>query len=149
VARHDSSDTKISTNATRPPSGGNPLWQIPLTSLSATRDRPIFSPSRRPPPIVNSPIEPSKPLVVAGPDRPPLSLVGAIVGENDGIAILLDQTTKVISRVKTGDSHAGWVLRSVKGREAMLEKDHQRPIISLANTAFEYQPKLICWCSVF
>ena len=137
VARHDSAAAGVSTSATRQLSGGNPLWQIPVTSLSDTRERPIFSPSRRPPPIVNSPIEPSKPLAVAGPDRPPLSLVGAIVGENDGIAILLDQTTKVITRVKTGDSHAGWVLRSVKGREAMLEKDHQRAILALPNTPGE------------
>src|SRR5262249_27227957 len=29
---------------------GNPLWAIPLTQLSATPERPIFSPSPRPPP---------------------------------------------------------------------------------------------------
>jgi hypothetical protein len=137
VARHDSSGVNISSNATRQASGGNPLWQIPVASLSATRDRPIFSQSRRPPPIVNSPIEPSKPLVVAGPDRPPLSLVGAIAGDDDGIAIFLDQTTKVITRVKTGDSYAGWVLRTVKGREATLEKDRQTAIFALPNAPGE------------
>src|SRR5262245_50602202 len=104
VARHDNSGVNISSHATKRPRGGNPLWQIPVTSLSTTRERPIFSPSRRPPPIVNRPIEPSKASAVAGPDRPPLSLVGAIAGENDGIAIFLDQTTKVITRVKIGDS---------------------------------------------
>src|SRR5262245_28391744 len=32
---------------------GNPLWAIPLELLSASRERPIFLPSRRPPaPIV-------------------------------------------------------------------------------------------------
>src|SRR5438045_3679915 len=31
---------------------GNPLWTIPLASLTATRERPIFTPSRRPPPPV-------------------------------------------------------------------------------------------------
>src|SRR5262245_7427318 len=75
VARHDSSGAGLSANAATRPSGGNPLWQIPVTSLSTTRERPIFSPSRRPPPTVNAPIAPSKPLAVAGPDRPPLSLV--------------------------------------------------------------------------
>jgi hypothetical protein len=34
----------------RPPPGGNPLWALPLKQLSITRERPIFSPSRRPPP---------------------------------------------------------------------------------------------------
>src|SRR4051794_9583272 len=28
---------------------GNPLWAIPLKSLSFTRERPLFTPSRRPP----------------------------------------------------------------------------------------------------
>src|SRR5690348_5378824 len=28
---------------------GNPLWSIPLSALAATRERPIFSASRRPP----------------------------------------------------------------------------------------------------
>src|SRR5437762_14197470 len=28
---------------------GNPLWSVPLSVLSATQDRPIFSASRRPP----------------------------------------------------------------------------------------------------
>src|SRR5450631_3845625 len=31
------------------PLTGNPLWGVPLQSLSATRERPIFLPSRRPP----------------------------------------------------------------------------------------------------
>lgn len=137
VARHDSSAADISTNATRQPSGGNPLWQIPVASLSPTRERPIFSPSRRPPPIVNSPVQSSKPLAVAGSDRPPLSLVGAIAGDNEGIAIFLDQTTKVITRVKTGDSYAGWVLRTVKGREVTLEKDRQMAVFALPNAPGE------------
>lgn len=137
AARHDDPGVNISSNATGRPTGGNPLWQIPLSSLNATRERPIFSPSRRPPPIVNSPVEAAKPLVVAGPDRPPLSLIGAIAGDDDGIAIFLDQTTKAITRVKTGDSHAGWVLRTVKGREAMLEKDRQTIVLALPNAPGE------------
>src|SRR5438874_1270933 len=35
--------------ARQPLPGGNPLWGIPIRSLDATRERPIFSASRRPP----------------------------------------------------------------------------------------------------
>lgn len=42
------------------PPGGNPLWGIPMDALSATRERPIFSASRRPP------APPSAPMPVAG-----------------------------------------------------------------------------------
>ena len=34
------------------PGQGNPLWTIPLESLRETRDRPLFSATRRPPPPV-------------------------------------------------------------------------------------------------
>ena len=34
---------------------GNPLWAIPLSALTATQERPLFSASRRPP-IVAAPI---------------------------------------------------------------------------------------------
>ncbi len=37
--------------APAPTPSANPLWGIPLSRLSGTRDRPIFSPSRRPPPV--------------------------------------------------------------------------------------------------
>src|SRR5262245_32324885 len=49
-----------------PPPGGNPLWGIPMSTLSVTRERPIFSVTRRPP----AP-PPPKPLVEAPAPPPP------------------------------------------------------------------------------
>jgi hypothetical protein len=109
---------------------GNPLWAIPLSSLSPTRERPIFSPSRRAPPTAQSSVK-SAPLSLS--TRPPLALVGAIAGETDGIAIFLDQTTKGTIRLKTGESHLGWTLRLVKGREAILQKELKTAIFTIPN----------------
>jgi general secretion pathway protein N len=122
---------------------GNPLWAIPLRSLSLTRERPIFSPSRRPPPPAVAgppPVEAAPPPPPpAGPDRPLLSLVGAVAGETEGIAIFLDETTKDIVRLRTGETHpSGWTLRSVRGREATLQKD--RESVTLALPAPSEQP---------
>ena len=108
---------------------GNPLWAIPLTSLTATRERPIFSPTRRPPPVAVKLAPTQSPSAV----QPLLALVGAIAGENDGIAIFLDGTTKGIIRLKTGESHAGWMLQEVKAREAILQKDHKTAVLALPN----------------
>jgi general secretion pathway protein N len=115
---------------------GNPLWAIPLSTLSATRERPLFSPSRRPaaPPAVAGP--PRAEAVAAapppaGPERPQLILVGAVVGNSGGIAIFLDQTTNDIVRLKTGDSHLGWTLRSVQGREATLQNERMTTTLAL------------------
>lgn len=104
---------------------GNPLWAIPLSSLSATRERPIFLPSRRPPApvVIASPPPPMRSLPPPSqPERPALALVGTLIGEDRGIAILLDQTTRNFLRLHTGEDHLGWTLRSVHGREAVLQK---------------------------
>ena len=68
---------------------GNPLWAIPLSSLTATRERPLFLPSRRAPapavagtPVVVAPPPPPPPA--AEPEQPPLMLVGAIASDTEG-----------------------------------------------------------------
>ena len=117
------------------PISGNPLWGIPLNSLRATRERPLFLPSRRPPApaVVAGPhVEPVKPAPIpAEPERPALSLVGVVTGTTDGFAVFTDQTTHDIVRLKTGEGHNGWILRSVNGRETVLEKNHRTSVIGL------------------
>ena len=108
---------------------GNPLWSIPLASLAATRERPIFSSSRRPPPVVLKTAA-TQPLSKA---QPTFILVGAIAGESEGIAIFLDGTTNGIIRLKTGESHAGWTLQTVKAREAVLQKEQRTMVVELPN----------------
>jgi len=106
----------------------NPLWAIPLTALSGTRDRPIFSSSRRPPPPAVAPAAVPKVVAVPKPrepERPQLTLVGTIAGDEEGFGIFLDQSTQAIFRLKVGEDHQGWTLRSVQGREATLEKDQR------------------------
>jgi general secretion pathway protein N len=115
---------------------GNPLWAIPLSALTATRERPLFLPSRRAPApaIANTPVAVAPPPAApppAEPEQPPLVLVGAIASETEGYAVFLDQATNSVIRLKTGQDHSGWVLRSVKGREAVLQKDRQTTTLVL------------------
>ena len=75
---------------------GNPLWGIPLKSLSATRERPIFLPSRRPPApaVAAAPAQPPKPPPPpAEPERPALRLLGIVTGTSDGSGTASDYTT--------------------------------------------------------
>jgi hypothetical protein len=110
----------------------NPLWGISLASLKATRERPIFSPSRRPPPVERpAPIQPQPSVSNSEPRRPLLALVGAIAGETDGIAIFVDEKTKDIVRMRTGESLSGWTLSSVKGREATLQKGPETSVLEI------------------
>ena len=118
----------------RAPSG-NPLWAVPLSLLSVTRERPIFSPSRRPPPAavaavpVVAPAPPPPP--VAGPIHPQLSLVGTVASDKEGIGVFLDQTTNNIVRLRTGEGHAGWILRVVRVREVTLQNGGLTEVLSL------------------
>ena len=120
--------------APMPPSG-NPLWAIPLSSLTATRERPLFLPSRRAPapavagPVVVAPTPLAPPP--AEPERPPLTLIGVIAGNSEGFAVFLDQATNNVVRLKTGQDHGGWVLRSVKGREAILQREKRTETLAL------------------
>jgi len=116
---------------------GNPLWAVPLSSLTVTRERPIFSPSRRPPPpaaIAAAYIAPVMPLPPKPPepDHPLLTLLGTVVaGETEGIGIFINQINGSLVRLKTGEQHEGWILRAVRGREAMFEKNDQSATLVL------------------
>jgi general secretion pathway protein N len=74
-----------------------------------------------------------KPAIVARPsepERPQLSLVGTVASDDEGFGIFLDQS-KTALRLKIGEDHQGWKLRSVQGREAVLEKDQQSVTLAL------------------
>jgi general secretion pathway protein N len=106
----------------------NPLWAIPLAQLPITRDRPIFSPSRRPPPPAVAPAAAPKvatPVKPREPERPQLSLIGTVASDDEAFGIFLDLSTKAALRLKVGEDYQGWKLRSVQGREATLEKDQR------------------------
>jgi general secretion pathway protein N len=124
---------------TQQPPSGNPLWGIPFTQLSATRDRPIFSPSRRPPPpVVASPVAAVVETAVEkpkGPDRPRLSLLGTIVNGDDGFGIFMDQATAAPLRIRIGSDYQGWTLRFVRARSAMLQKGQEFMELALLRPA--------------
>ena len=121
--------------ADKPVPRGNPLWSVPLSALTSTQERPIFSLSRRPPPpaVAALPVEeanappPPKPA-----DTPqPLVLVGAVVGEGDAIAILLDRTDQRVIRMRQGEAHGGWSLSSVLPREVTLKQGRRSEVLVL------------------
>lgn len=121
---------------TRPPT--NPLWAIPLSALSETRARPLFSPSRRPPPLVAQ-VQHRRPERMpprpVPPERPPLKLVGTIVGEAKGFGLFIDTSSKATVRLKTGAAYRGWVLRTVRERSVVLEKNHLNQTLALPTPA--------------
>jgi len=119
----------------QPPPGGNPLWGIPVSSLSVTQERPLFSASRRPPappaPLAPPPMPVAAAPPPAEPERPPLTLVGTAIGKPQNVALILNQTTKSFIRLHVGEAAMGWYLRSVDSRTMTLEKNNQLVTLSL------------------
>jgi hypothetical protein len=121
---------------------GNPLWELPVGELTQTRARPLFSPSRRPPPapvvaLSSPPIERTSARESA-PDHPLLTLLGTIVGESVEIGIFADETANDVIRLKSGDVHEGWTLRSARGRVATFEKEgHPTATLTIASLGAE------------
>jgi general secretion pathway protein N len=122
--------------AGKPLPGGNPLWSVPLSVLTATQERPIFSASRRAPQraVLAPPVDQVRvpaPQKAAEPERPALALIGAVVGESDAIAVFLDRTNQKIVRLRQGEAHAGWLLSSVLPREVTFKKADRTEVLAL------------------
>lgn len=146
------SATALVTDSSAPPAPadagakrGNPLWSVPLRTLSATRERPLFTPGRRPPEpppeaAPPPPPPPPAPPAEAAAPQPQLSLIGTIVDLRGGYAVFVETATGATIRLRTGESHDGWVLRSVSMRDAMLQKDRGTVVLSLPPREIDLAP---------
>jgi len=116
---------------------GNPLDALKLEDLSATRDRPLFTPSRRPPPPARveappapEPVAVEEKAVVMGP--PPFDLVGSVVGEGNAFALLRNKSTNAVIRVRSGDAAEGWRVGAIGLRTIALAREGRRETLALA-----------------
>ena len=114
------------------PLSANPLWETPLKQFTATRERPIFLPSRRAP----APSTVAVAKVVAlpkpkEPEQPQVALVGTISGDDISFGIFVDQATKAVVRLKVGEDFQGWQLRSIQSREASFQKNQLTFVVAL------------------
>ena len=121
--------------AVAPEPSANPLWAVPLRQLTATRERPLFSPTRRPPATLaakSAPAPKAPPPKPAEPEKPQLSLVGTIAGgAAGGIGLFVSMPEKSVLRLKPGENHKGWVLRTVRPRQVELAKGLDSVVLDL------------------
>ena len=116
--RLDVDPSLASTKRSReePPSGGNPLWGVPIDKLTATRERPLFTASRRPPAPPVAPEPPAEPPPPpAEPERPQLTLVGTVTGEQQKVAVVQTKPQKVSFVFMSGRRFpGGFCVRSMR-----------------------------------
>jgi general secretion pathway protein N len=107
-----------------------------LDGLSATRDRPLFSPDRRPP----APPPPPPPAPEAAPPAPPdVTLLGIVVDRERARAIVRSGTAK-IERVQIGDDISGWKVSQIEGRRLLLSLDDRLATFTLFSRWSSRQP---------
>jgi hypothetical protein len=100
----------------------NPVELQSLEELAATRERPLFSPNRRPPPKLAAPVAVRQ---EQPPPAPPPSLVilGIISENGEGRAAIRSADKRPadkVLRVRAGDDVAGWKVEKVEPRRMVL-----------------------------
>ena len=116
------------------PIKSNPLWSIPLSALSETRNRPLFNVTRRPPPETAAPAAglsipaEDKPAELEGP---PFALMGTILSSKTRIAVLLDQATSQVTQLREGKMDSGWTAMSVGARSIVIRKGDSLKTLNL------------------
>jgi general secretion pathway protein N len=109
----------------------NPVAVQPLSQLSATLERPLFSTTRRPAP------KPAAPVVSAPPPPPPPAppsvVVLGIVSE-DGIGHAAIRNGDKVMRVRMGDDVGGWTVESIEPRRLVLRLGERSVDFRLFNT---------------
>jgi hypothetical protein len=106
----------------------SPLAARALDALPATRDRPLFSPSRRPlapPPVVAMPAAPP-------PSPPSVTLLGIVLDVGEARAIV--QAAGKVRRVRIGDDIEGWKVTQIEQRRLMLSLDDRVASYTMFNS---------------
>lgn len=121
--------------AEAPRARATPSSAIPLDSLRATRERPLFSETRRPPVVANAEpiraIEPPPEPEPEEPEAPGLTLIGTVVGAEETVAVFLNSMERQVVRLRVGEAESGWTLRSVARKTTTLEKASREVTLSL------------------
>jgi hypothetical protein len=123
---------QVQAQAPATPTAGlaSPLAVHSLDRLSATRERPLFSPSRRapappppPPPIIRPPPPP--------PEPPNVTLVGIIKDAEEARAIVQSGPKNEVRRVRIGDDIGGWKVAQIESRRLVLKLDSRLATFSM------------------
>ena len=97
-----------------------------LDDLQATRDRPLFSPGRRPPEVAATPDVPDAPPPVQEAASLPFELTGTVIGAELKVAILRDRQTQEEVRLREGEEHGPWKIEEVAARYVLFRNEGRR-----------------------
>src|ERR1700674_175964 len=113
----------------------NPIAALPLDKFSATRDRPLFSPSRRPPFAPISHLALSEPGPPALPTPPPsIVLIGIVTQAHGSFAVVRTGTQAAMNdsiSIRVGDQIKGWTVTQIEPFRLFLSRDDRLAAFTL------------------
>jgi hypothetical protein len=101
----------------------------PLEELQATRERPLFSPRRRPDVEAAGEMESSP--VEENPEFLPFELTGVVMGADVAIAILRNRDTQETVHLRQGEALDAWSLEEIAPRHVVLRQDDRQVRLEL------------------
>ncbi len=108
---------------------------LSLDKLTATRERPLFVPTRRPPPVAEPVVVEAPPPVVApvaAPIVPPnVLLTGVIISEATQLAIVQLKASGKTVALKPGDDLEGWTIIDIGPRRVTLKNGEEDSSLEL------------------
>jgi type II secretory pathway component PulC len=100
----------------------------PLEELRATRERPLFSPSRRPDEAAGGP---EAGPVEESPDSLPFELTGVVMGTDVAIAILRNRDTQETVQLRRGETLEAWSIEEIAARHVVLRQEDRQVRLEL------------------
>lgn len=102
------------------------LSRVPLEHFSAIVERPLFSPTRKPPPgSAGGPNDGASAAIKQ------FQLKGVVVSEREQLALIVSQSTGKTYQVRTGDVIEGWRVERITDQSAAFVKDGVRELVPL------------------
>lgn len=108
------------------------LFTKPIEVLTQYRERPLFSPSRRPFPVSASVEENSAPVASQPLNAVLLGLVSS--SDGNGVVVLRLDGQPDAQRVRIGESVNGWQLDRIESRNAIFSSEGQSITLTFPHT---------------
>lgn len=105
-----------------------------MDELRATRERPLFSPRRRPDEQVVTQVD--EPVVQEAPESVPFDLTGVVIGEDRAVAILHNRDTQETVHLRQGETADVWSVAEIAQRHVVLRSEGKEVRLQL----FEPKP---------
>ena len=101
----------------------------PLEELQATRERPLFSPRRRPDAEVARQTETA--VVEENPEVLAFELTGVVIGADIAVAILRNRDTQETVHLRRGEALDAWSLEEIASRHVVLRQEDRQVRLEL------------------